>query len=69
MNKQPRYGFELAKQLNLSSPTISHHISKLSDLGLITATRSENKIFYEANQKLIEEALRNMSDILTVKER
>ena len=69
LNKQPRYGFELAKQLNLSSPTISHHISKLSDLGLITAKRNENKIFYEVNQELIEKALRNMSDILTVRER
>ncbi len=69
LNRQPRYGFELAKQLNLSSPTISHHISKLSDLGLITAKRYENKIFYQANQKLIEEALKSMSDMLIQKER
>lgn len=69
LNQQPRYGFELAKQLNLSSPTISHHISKLSDLGLITAKRYENKIFYQANQELIEEALKSMSDMLIQKER
>ncbi|MFD1412560.1 ArsR/SmtB family transcription factor [Oceanobacillus jeddahense] len=69
LNQQPQYGFGLAKQLNLSSPTISYHISKLSDLGLITAQRNENKIFYQANQELIEEALKSMSDMLIAKER
>lgn len=65
---KPRYGFELAKQLNVSGPTISHHISKLSKLGLIHATRKGNKIYFKSNNAKIENALAMMSSILTQKE-
>ncbi|WP_067730562.1 ArsR family transcriptional regulator [Oceanobacillus damuensis] len=69
LNIRPRYGFELAKKLNVSGPTISHHISKLSSLGLITATRKENKIYFEPNHSEIESALRELSSILIQKEK
>ena len=65
---QPRYGFELAKKFNVSGPTISHHISKLSKLGLIHATRKGNKIYFKSNHAKIESALAEMSSILTQKE-
>lgn len=65
---QPRYGFELAKKFNVSGPTISHHISKLSKLGLIHATRKGNKIYFKSNHAKIESALAAMSSILTQKE-
>ncbi|HJE19610.1 MAG TPA: winged helix-turn-helix domain-containing protein [Aliicoccus persicus] len=68
LNIAPRYGFELAQQLNVSGPTISHHISKLSKLGLIRATRKGNKIYFKSNREKIERTLAEMSAILTKRE-
>jgi ArsR family transcriptional regulator, arsenate/arsenite/antimonite-responsive transcriptional repressor len=39
--KQPRHGEELAVILNLSPATISHHLSKLVEAGLLTAVKSQ----------------------------
>lgn len=65
LNKAPRYGFELAQRLDLSSPTISHHMSLLFRLGLVTTSRFENKIYYEVNKDKIKQSLAEMIDLLT----
>lgn len=65
LNKAPHYGYELARQLDLSSPTISHHMNVLFRLGLVTTSKYENKIYYEVNKDKLKQALAEMSDHLT----
>lgn len=65
LNKVPHYGFELAQALNLSSPTISHHMSLLFRLGLVTTSKDENKIYYEVNKEKLKQSFAEMIDLLT----
>lgn len=65
LNKAPRYGYELAQRLNLSSPTISHHMSILFRLGLVTTSKYENKIYYEVNKEKLKQSFTEMIDLLT----
>jgi hypothetical protein len=43
IDRQPRHGQELAEILNLKPATISHHLGKLSDVGLL---RSQQEQYY-----------------------
>ncbi|MFA1822863.1 ArsR/SmtB family transcription factor [Virgibacillus oceani] len=65
LNKAPHYGFELAQRLDLSSPTISHHMNVLFRLGLVTHTKYENKIYYEVNKDKLKKGLAEITDLLT----
>lgn len=51
------YSSELAKQLNLTTATISHHMSALLSAGLVRIEKEETKIFYRANTSEIEKLL------------
>ena len=51
------YGSELAKHLNLTTATISHHMSALVSVGLVDMNKEENKVFYRTNRKVLEEVL------------
>jgi biotin operon repressor len=43
---KPRSGEELAEQLSIKPATVSHHLSKLADAGLVTSTSEGHKKFY-----------------------
>lgn len=58
------YGSELAKQLNLTTATISHHMSALLNAGLIILEKEETKIYYRANTEEIEKLLRYCENTL-----
>lgn len=62
------YGSELAKHLNLTTPTVSHHMNALLSAELVTIKREENRVYYLSNQKKIAEVLRYCSKILTGEE-
>lgn len=47
--EQTRSGTELSQLLNLSPPTISHHISKLTTAGLIATTPDGQRRLYSLN--------------------
>jgi DNA-binding transcriptional ArsR family regulator len=66
LNTTPCYGYELAQKLNLSSSTISHHLSMLTSHGIISACREENKVYYEVNKSQIKEILDNLYKVLTL---
>lgn len=51
------YGSELAKQLNLTTATISHHMSALLKAGLVRMEKEDTKVFYSGNTEAIEEVL------------
>ncbi|MBZ0305913.1 MAG: metalloregulator ArsR/SmtB family transcription factor [Anaerolineae bacterium] len=40
---------ELAEQMDLSEPTISHHLARLREAGLVTLRMSGNQRFYRIN--------------------
>lgn len=44
--ERPYAGHELAAQLSLTPPTISHHMRKLTDAGLVTATAEAQSRIY-----------------------
>lgn len=58
------YGSELAKHLNLTTPTISHHMNALISAELVTLKCEEKRVYYLSNQKRIDEVLRYCRKIL-----
>jgi DNA-binding transcriptional ArsR family regulator len=58
------YGIELAKSMNLSTPTISYHMSALIQSGLVKIEKSNNKVFYTSNRERIDELLKQIRQYL-----
>jgi len=58
------YGSELAKYLNLTTATVSHHMNALLAAGLVELKRVDNRIYYTANKKALEEVLDYSKKIL-----
>lgn len=44
---------DLQKQFTLSQPTMSHHFSKLINIGIIEVRKEGSNHFYSLNQKLL----------------
>ncbi len=47
----PKYGQQLASLLDLSTATISHHMSLLMESGFVEIKRDANRIYYALNRK------------------
>ncbi|PGS56386.1 metalloregulator ArsR/SmtB family transcription factor [Bacillus sp. AFS041924] len=47
-------GQEIASKLNLKPPTITHHMTKLREVGLIKERRDKNTIYFSLNTKILE---------------
>jgi ArsR family transcriptional regulator, arsenate/arsenite/antimonite-responsive transcriptional repressor len=54
---QPRHGEELAAILNLNPATVSHHLSKLAEVGLLTSQKSQYYQTYSLNRELLKKSL------------
>lgn len=52
---KPSCGQDLATQLGVSAPTVSHHIHKLKKLDLVTSVREDNTIFYALNTSKLQQ--------------
>lgn len=52
--ERPRTGAELAEELSLSAPTISHHLHRMRDVGIIRAERDGQKRIWSINQQLLD---------------
>ncbi|MFD1017919.1 DUF2087 domain-containing protein [Thalassobacillus hwangdonensis] len=50
----PLHGQAIANKLGLRPPTITHHIAKLKDTGIIYARREKNTIYFHLDQKKLE---------------
>lgn len=44
---------EIVGALNVSQPTVSHHLSILKEAGLVNSRREGKQVFYSLNQKRI----------------
>lgn len=58
------YGSELAKHLNLTTATVSHHMNVLLVAGLVEVNHIENRVYYTANKEAIGEVLDYCKEIL-----
>ncbi|AHC19683.1 MULTISPECIES: DUF2087 domain-containing protein [Paenibacillus] len=53
LSRGEMHGQALAKKLNLSQPTVTHHASKLREAGLIKERRDKNMVYFTLNPELI----------------
>ena len=61
--QQPRSGDELATILNLKPPTVSHHVTKLQDAGLVAVSAQQYYKIYALNP----DTLQQYANLLTPK--
>ena len=57
IQQKPRHGEELAAILNLKPATVSHHLSKLADAGLLTARKDQYYQMYAVVSELLTKPL------------
>jgi biotin operon repressor len=53
VSAQPMTGKEIAERLDLTPPTISHHMRKLTDAGIVVATSDAQRQWYRLNTDLL----------------
>jgi ArsR family transcriptional regulator, arsenate/arsenite/antimonite-responsive transcriptional repressor len=51
---------EIVEQLNVTQPTISHHLSVLREAGLVSAREEGKKTFYTLNQECFAKCCGNL---------
>lgn len=54
LQQGPLSGQEIAGKLGLKPPTITHHITKLREVGIIKERRDKNTIYFSLNTKILE---------------
>ena len=57
---------ELAEQVAVSKPTLSHHLKALTAAGLVDRERRGTFIYYRINQSLVEEVVQQMFELFGV---
>ncbi|BCY19485.1 hypothetical protein hrd7_33340 (plasmid) [Leptolinea sp. HRD-7] len=67
LHEQEHTVTDLAGLLNLSEPTISHHLTKLRENGLVNLRMAGNQRFYRVNETGLERFKRLVNDIEKVK--
>ena len=53
---------EIVEALNVSQPTVSHHLSILRSAGLVNDRRDGKQVFYTLNQARIADSCCNLAD-------
>jgi hypothetical protein len=54
LQQGPLHGQAIAGKLGLKAPTITHHMTKLREVGLIKERRDKNTIYFSLNTKILE---------------
>lgn len=60
--RQPYTVEQLASMLGLGASTVSHHLSKLSDAGLVTATARSYYNYYQLKTEVIDQRVNSLLD-------
>lgn len=58
------YGSELAKHLNLTTATVSHHMNALLAAGLVEIKRIDTRIYYTTNKTILKDILERSQRLL-----
>lgn len=64
LKTKERSGQELAAELSVSAPTITHHIKILREATLIKERREKNTIFFSLNTKVVQQKNQAIQDLL-----
>lgn len=64
LSKGPKNGQALAGILGLTPPTITHHLTKLREISIISEKRVKNTIYFQVNEKLLHQLSHGMMDII-----
>ncbi|MGE5456291.1 MAG: ArsR/SmtB family transcription factor [Ignavibacteriales bacterium] len=59
---------EMLKKLNITQPTLSHHMKTLIDSNLVTARKEANWMYYKLNKDIIDELTRYIKYISSDKD-
>jgi DNA-binding transcriptional ArsR family regulator len=66
--ERPRCGQDLASELGISTPTVSHHLRVLRAAGLLRETRQTPYRFFELDLSALQAAVKAVSDRKTARE-
>lgn len=61
---KPAYGSEIAKHFGLTTATVSHHMNRLLEEQLIIVEQQNKKIYYKANQTVLQNLFEDCSKLL-----
>lgn len=64
LNNQKMYGRQIAEKLSLSTGTVSHHLTRLSDVKIVNSEIDGNRIYYSLNKKTINSIVDYFKNIL-----
>lgn len=64
LKKKDMYSLELAKELDLSTGTISHHMSALLQAGFVTVEKQSGKVYYQVNKEEILIFIQKINNLL-----
>lgn len=65
LQQGPLHGQAIAGKLGLKPPTITHHIAKLREVGLIKEQRDKNTIYFSLNTKILESSAKAILSVGT----
>ncbi|MGD7043474.1 metalloregulator ArsR/SmtB family transcription factor [Jeotgalibacillus proteolyticus] len=65
---KPLHGQAIAGKLGLTPPTITHHLNKLRESGVVISRRDKNTIYFELNKKMMTQHLTSILAIMDYKE-
>jgi ArsR family transcriptional regulator, arsenate/arsenite/antimonite-responsive transcriptional repressor len=57
---------DIASQLNITLPTLSHHLDVLKRANLVSARRQGQQIFYSLNLSVMEEIAKKIAKFLKI---
>ena len=60
------YDLEIAEELKLSPPTVSHHMSVLLENGLVDVEKKEGKVYYTLSKERLREAVGELEKIFSI---
>ena len=63
----PKYNLEIAEELKLSPPTVSHHMSVLLENGLVDVEKREGKVYYTLSKERIREMMGELEKIFLLR--
>lgn len=52
---KPAYGSEIAKKFQLTTATVSHHMNKLVELGLVQTEMRDGRVYFQAHKEVLRE--------------
>src|SRR5262245_2289205 len=68
MVDRPRCGQDLAAEVGVSTPTVSHHLKVLSQAQLLTESRQPPYVFYQLDLQALQRAVKAVSTPQRVRE-